>query len=383
MVFSDDVKNVLLIGADEAYQDGAIQFYSLTSSGDRGKALKQNKREGANNFGVFIQDEITFSEKLSAIIGARYDNISYYNEMYPDSDASTPIGKDQKSFKHVTPKAGITYRISSTQSVYANLGGGVEVPAGNEVDPDPSIGTTRVTLLNPLLEPISSTTIEIGTKHIVSLGGEYRIGSLTYDVALYWLEVRNDIIPYDDGGYYFTAGKTQRMGAEISMNLQLNNGLSFETAMTLSSNWYKEYLIDSVHIDQSRAGHYADLKDNKMSGVPEFFYSIGLRYAPKVLKSVYARITVQGVGEYYADDRNLYKTPAYNIINVSVGVDNFKIPDSKLFVRGFFGINNLTDQKYASSVWINPQLNSMGKPVYLEPGLPRNFIGSLSLGIYL
>ncbi len=376
--FSDEVKNILLVGADEAYQDGALHFYTLTASGDRSTTVKANKREGANNFGVFIQNEISIGNKFSVIAGARYDNITYYY-----NDYISPQLDDSKSFEHITPKAGITYRLSATQSIYANFGGGVEAPAGNEVDPVPTFGTDTVRALNSLLEPITSVTVELGTKHIVLLGGEERIGSLIYDAALYWLEVRNDIIPYDDGGYYFTAGRTQRMGAEVSVNLQLNNGLSFETAMTFSNNKYKEYLIDSVHLDQSRAGHYADLKDNKMSGVPEFFYSIGLRYSPKVLKSAYAKITALGVGDYFADDRNLYKTPAYNIINVSVGVDNFKIPDSKLFVRGFFGINNLTDQKYASSVWINPQLNSMGKPVYLEPGLPRNFIGSVSLGIYL
>ncbi|MBK7988343.1 MAG: hypothetical protein IPK11_15945 [Ignavibacteria bacterium] len=35
----------------------------------------------------------------------------------------------------MTPKFGITWRIEPTLSVYANVGGGVEVPAGNETDP--------------------------------------------------------------------------------------------------------------------------------------------------------------------------------------------------------------------------------------------------------
>ena len=374
--FTGDMKNTMLLGADEAYQDGAIHFYNLTGDGDRGASLKANKREGANNFGAFIQDEIMFGERLSTIIGARYDDITYYYD-----DFITPSLNDRKSFERVTPKAGITYRVSSTQSIYANLGGGVEVPAGNEVDPVPTFGTDTVRALNPLLEPITSTTVEVGTKHILSLGGEDRLGTLTYDIALYWLVVRNDLVPYDDGGFYFTAGKTQRIGAELGATLQLKSGLSFETAMTFSNNKYQEYLIDSVHIDLSRAGHFADLKDNKMSGVPDVFYTFGLRYAPQALKSAYVKVSVQGVGEYFADDRNRYRVPSYNILNVALGVERYEIPDSKMFIRGFFGINNITDQKFAAAAWINPQLNANGQPVFLEPGLPRNVVGAIAVGL--
>jgi hypothetical protein len=62
---------------------------------------------------------------------------------------------------------------------------------------------------------VTSTTIEVGTKHLLELGTGGWGGTLVYDVALYWLEVSNDIIPYRNGRFYFTAGKTRRMGAEM------------------------------------------------------------------------------------------------------------------------------------------------------------------------
>jgi iron complex outermembrane receptor protein len=374
--FSDVVKNTLLVGADEAYQDGSIHFYSLTSSGNRGTTLKDNKREGANNFGTFIHDEVNYNEKFSLSLGARYDNITYYYDSYID-----PKLDDKRSFEHITPKVGISYRFSPTHSVYANLGGGVEVPAGNEVDPSPAFGTDTVRGLNPLLEPITSTTIEVGTKHILPIGGDEQLAMLTYDVALYWLEVRNDIIPYDDGGFYFTAGKTRRMGAEIGGRLEFNFGLSVEPSLTLSSNKYTEYTIDSVHY--GAPGKFVDLKNNKMAGVPDYFYNLGLRYSSPAFSKAYLKVNVHGVGKYFADDRNKYSVQGYNLFDISAGIENYEFPGSKIFVRGFLGINNVTDKKYASSVWINPQLNANGKPVYLEPGLPRNFVGSLSIGLNL
>ena len=39
---------------------------------------------------------------------------------------------------------------------------------------------------------------------------------MTYDAALYWIDVKNDIVPYANGAYFFTAGKTRRRGAELA-----------------------------------------------------------------------------------------------------------------------------------------------------------------------
>ncbi|MGE5350696.1 MAG: TonB-dependent receptor plug domain-containing protein, partial [Acidobacteriota bacterium] len=60
-----EVENRFSIGMDEAYQDGAILFYSLSATNGRGSELRDNKREGANSFGAFFQNEITFLSKLS------------------------------------------------------------------------------------------------------------------------------------------------------------------------------------------------------------------------------------------------------------------------------------------------------------------------------
>ena len=40
---------------------------------------------------------------------------------------------------------------------------------------------------------------------------------LRYDAALCWIDVDNDIVPYDGGAYFFTAGKSRRRGAELAV----------------------------------------------------------------------------------------------------------------------------------------------------------------------
>jgi iron complex outermembrane receptor protein len=380
--FSSSVHNTLLIGADEAYQDGAILFYGLILPQTERGNLSDNKREGANNFGAFLQDEISIGENVLLLLGGRYDNITYYSDGYFAAPAKRL--SETKSFTRVTPKAGITYRVSPTHSVYANVGGGVEVPAGNETDPSGTVPGDTVFAINPLLEPIRSTTVEVGTKQIVSLGGEGPVANLTYDVVLYWLQVTNDIIPYRGGRFYFTAGKSERMGLEVAGNLQFNMGLSVNVALTAASNKYKEYRVDSAHYAASKAGKFADYSNNKLVGVPNIFYNVGLKYMPDVLKGAYIRANLQSVGKYFANDANTITVPAYTILNAGIGIDHLNFANDRLFFSAFFGLNNLTDVKYVGSAWLNPDapvINGKQVPAFIEPGLPQNFIGSIGIGM--
>lgn len=370
--FGSEIKNKLTLGIDEAYQDGAILFYNLSAANGRGTTLRDNKREGANTFGTFVQTEIKVGENLSILAGGRYDNVTYFSESFIDP----ALGLQQKSFERITPKAGITYMFSPTHSVYANLGGGVEVPAGNETDPAGTFGQDTVYLINPLLEPITSTTVEVGTKHLVHINNNSFIKSLSYDAALYYIVVNNDIIPYRGGRFYFTAGKTDRMGIEAGLNIQMNYGLTFQSSLTYSQNKYKEYLVDSVHY--GNAGHFADYKDNKVAGIPDVFYSAGINFAPDFFYGLYLGLNLNGVGNYFVDDANSTQVPSHNILNVIIGIKNaIKLTDDFSLI-GFISFNNITDAIYAASAFINPDLVS-GQSVYLEPGLPRNIVASLSI----
>lgn len=373
--FGTDITNRFMVGMDEAYQDGAILFYTLSPGGERALPLRDNKREGANNFGTFVQNEVSFGDRWVVLLGARYDNITYYSESFVNLTLH-----DTRSFTRVTPKAGITYRITPQHSVYANLGGGVEVPAGNETDPIGTFGADTIYAINPLLDAIRSTTIEVGTKQIMELGGGQPLGSLSYDIAAYWLRVTNDIIPYRNGRFYFTAGRTERMGLEVGATLTLNMGLSANIAVTASSNKYKEYLVDSVHY--GKPGAFANFANNKVVGIPDFYFTLGIKYQVKEWYGGHIGFTLQNVGKYFADDANTVTVPAYTIVNAQAGIGRLMFANEKLYLTAFVSINNLFDRKYVGSAWLNPDV-VRGAPVFIEPGLPRNVVGGLGLGVNL
>jgi iron complex outermembrane receptor protein len=364
-------RGVLQAGVDEAYQDGAILFYSLTPEGTRGTELRDNKREGANNLGFFSQLEVELSPRVAVTLGGRYDRVTYYSESFinPELDAD-------KLFDRVTPKAGINFRLTPTRSIYANLGGGIEVPAGNETDPASTFGQDLVTSLNPLLDAITSTTYEVGTKQVV-LPASGWLSDLTYDLALYHTRVSNDIVPYRGGRFYFTAGKTHRTGAELGLTARTKGGFSLSTALTWSNNKYDEYVVDSVHYQVPGAS--ADYSGNRMVGVPDWIYHVALGYEPASLRGLRLSASVQGSGKYFADDANAVNVPGYTLVNTGVSLEDPIRLGGALGIRGFVTINNLLDRRYIGSAFLNPDVVG-GVPVAFEPGLPRALMVGVTLG---
>ena len=361
-----DMKTRWSLGMDESYQDGSIQFYTLTNN-TRG-ALSDNKGEGANNLGVFLHSELPVNDRLSLLVGARYDAIAYY---YRSFLPAAPVRFDSRKFDRVSPKEGFSWLFTPTSSFYGNVGGGIEVPAGNETDPSPGPGTLPPALLNPLLDAINSTTYELGFK-----SASARFG---YDMALYDTEVDNEIIPYNGGRYYSTAAKARRSGLEIGATVQSANGVFGGAALTLSKNTYLEYVVDSAVINPVNAGRLADLSDNDIVGIPNVIANVEVGAEIPGYRGLRLKAAVEHSGEYFADDVNTVKVPAFTILNLTAELRTPIVAANGWGIRGFVTIHNVTDRKYIGSAFLNPDLVGTAPAAY-EPGMPRSIIVSFSAG---
>lgn len=361
------------LGLDEAYQDGSIQFYNLVA-GNRGPTLADNKGEGANNFGVFLQDEMQVNDRLMFLLGARYDAIAYY---YRSFLPTAPVAFDSRRYERVSPKLGFSWLLNPTHSFYGNLGGGVEVPAGNETDPAPGPTPLPPSLLNPLLDPIISTTYEVGFKSVAAMLGSTALG---YDVALYDTEVRNEIIPYSGGRYYQTAARARRTGAEIGANASTVTGIFASAALTFSNNKYKKYVIDSAVINPSSTGK-VDLSNKDVIGVPKVMTNFELGTEIPGYRAARLKAGIEHSGEYFANDVNTVRVPAFTILSLTAELRKPIVAANGWGLRGFITVHNVTDKKYIGSAFLNPDLApSSTLPAAFEPGMPRSVILSLSAG---
>ena len=337
-----------MAGADDQFQDGSIQFYELGPGGSRGDSLIANKREGANSAGGFVQAELLWKEQWSFRIAARYDNLWYISE-----DRIDPALNATKHFTQVTPKGSIA-RFLGKHTVFASVGGGIEAPAFNEIDPPPPYDT--LTSFNPFLDPMRSTSYELGARGLLA-GEEGGAGRLSYDAALYWIDVANDIIPFDGGAYFFTAGKSRRRGVELGLDWTPWAPLTVSGALTLSRNEYLEYTNDLGTFD-----------GKEVAGLPEATFE-GAAHA-RVLPGLTVAGTLKHVGGYFADDANTASVKAFDI----VGLQADYAPPVPGSLRVFVAADNLTDQDYVASVFIN---GVSGR--YYEPGLPRNVSAGLTV----
>ncbi len=353
----DDSGLRISAGGDAGYQDGSAMFYEL-QNGQRGDSLRSNQREGAGTFGLFAQGEVPLKGKLRALFGGRFDHHLYITQELPTGAlAGTP--KERLTLNHLTPKAALLYQLSEEHSLYFQIGGGVEVPAFNEVDPPPTLSGVS---LNPFLEPMNSTTVEIGAKGIADAGSGTFLRNLSYDLAAYWIGIKNEIVPFDGGSWYFSAGKSRRYGFEAGGRAEFTREISARTALTLMDAKYVKY-----------SNELGDFSGKKVPGIPRILFNGGVRYEAGFGGT--ADFGFEHAGFYFADDANSIWTPSYFVLNGSAG---YEVKVGKLKFEGFIGVNNLADKKYAASAFINPA-GSGGARAFWEPGLPRNYFGGIQL----
>ncbi len=368
-----DVGSTLIAGFDQSFQDGSILFYNLNPDASRSTTIAENQIEPASNNGFYLQEELKFGD-LSVILGGRYDMAVYKSDGLLDT-----VPEQTKKFNHFTPKISIGYSYSDNGTVYALFGGGVENPAFNEINPpsqadiEANGGTYDPNArFNSLLEPVISTSYEVGAKGAFAFAdGSF---GLRYDLATFMIKIDNDLVPWNGGRYYFTAAETTRNGLELGLGLFSDIGLSLQGAFTMLDSKYDKY-----------TSTFGTFDGNKTAGIPTSFANLRIRYDVSFTDEIKAFIEggMENVGEYYADDRNdklpdgtpdtntISLVPSYTLFNGTVGISgafgNFNI-------NLFGSMNNITDEKYVASAFINGANNK-----YFEPGLASNY--TLGVGL--
>jgi iron complex outermembrane receptor protein len=337
-------------GVDEAYQDGSILFYNLGPFGTRGTDLVSNTREGNNTFGVYGEADINHGP-WDMNIGGRWDFLRYIFEDHQDASLNA-----SRTLKRGSPRAGISYRYATSHSVYAALSGGIEGPAFNEIDPPPPFDAT--TGLNPFLEPAHSLTYEAGAKGRLA-NTLPCVPDLRYDAAFYRIDIDNDIIPFNGGTYYQTAGKSKRTGFEAGLRSAPETGLRAGLALTVSKNEYVDYIAIPAGDSIPR-----DFGGNETAGIPSVVVNGSLGYT--FPQGFGVEMEVRHLGKFYADDANTTRIDAFTTLDLTIEMKRtLSTVDASLFAS----LRNLADEAYVSSVYIN----GVGGRFY-EPGMEQNVL---------
>ncbi|WP_339524427.1 TonB-dependent receptor family protein [Pseudomonas sp. EA_35y_Pfl2_R111] len=325
----------------EAQRDDRRRYDNLL--GERGQ-LRQQQDESALSQGLFIEDQIDLSEQWQATLGLRYDQVRLAVDDYYLADNRDDSGS--RSLEDWNYSAGLSYRFTPQQSVYARLASSFESPTISELG-DPQGGG-----FNSTLQPAQALSRELGIK------GEWP--SLRYSLSLYRIELEDELVgfslPAQPGrNFYRNAGESRRDGLELSLDWQLADAWRWSVAYAYNRYRFEDY--------QTAAG---DFSGERIPGIPRQTLFSELAYEHQ---HGYVRLGVMAQARVYANDANTQSAPGYALFNLRIG-KRFQVGEQSL--EPYLGIDNLLGREYFDNLRIND-----GNARYFEPGPGRTLYAGL------
>jgi iron complex outermembrane receptor protein len=338
----------LTAGADlQRMRDDRQNFVS--DGGQRTAVVLLDQREKVTELGPFAQIHWNPNQRLLLSAGARYDWVRFdiTDRFLTDGDDS-----GAKTMAAASGNFGLSWSLNDRLVPYLNISTSFETPTTTELvnKPDGSGG------INPELGPQRAVNYEIGARGRPA-------PQLTYSVALFLGRVTDAIVQGPEVGgraFFRNAGKTHNDGAEVGLTLAPTKGLSLSASYT-----YSHYRFSDYKVARPGTTIIDTLDGNRLPGVPEHFWRIGLRTSLPADFYLDADQTISS--SILADDTNRLWVDAWGagITNIRVGWNG---QAGQMLVAPFVGINNIWDRRYVASV----TLNGVGGRVF-EPA-PRRVI---------
>jgi iron complex outermembrane receptor protein len=282
-----------------------------------------------------------------------------YNKTIFDLTNFTQNINQQYSYDGIfSPQLSFLFKPNSLKTVYFSVSRGFSLPATEET-------LTSEGTINPNIKPENGYNFELGGKF-------YFLNKKLYtEIAVYRMEIKDLLVAKrvgDDQYVGLNAGKTFHEGIEISLNhnWQMNRFFSLNSylAGSLGKYEFKEF-VDNGN----------DYSGNKLTGVPSNKVNAGILLNTNL--GIYLNADYQFVDDIPMNDANTAFSDSYKIVNLKTGY-RFEVLQN-LNCNLAFGINNLTNEKYASLILPNALPVGTSSPRYYYPGLPVNYYGTLSL----
>ncbi|HEU5304760.1 MAG TPA: TonB-dependent receptor, partial [Gemmatimonadales bacterium] len=333
----------LVAGADLQRMRDDRQNY-VSDAGARTSTVFLDQLEKVTEIGPFAQVQWSPNERLLLSAGTRYDwvRFSLSDRFLTDGDDS-----DARTMAALSGNVGASWSFSDRFVPYVNVSTSFETPTTTELvnKPDGSGG------LNAALGPQRAVNYEVGARGQPT-------PDIGYSVALFLGRVTDAIVQGPEVGgraFFRNAGKTHNDGAEVGLNVSPVPGLTLRGAYTYARYRFSEYVLADGTV----------LDDNRLPGVPEHFWRLGLRTS--LPSSLYLDADHTISSSVLADDANTIWVNAWGagVTNARLGWDG---EVGSMQLAPFLGVNNLWDRRYVGSV----TLNGIGGRV-IEPA-PRRVV---------
>jgi iron complex outermembrane recepter protein len=362
----DTASGVLTFGGTGRWDDQKTDYfryadYATAPGGRITEVLSDRKGDWIESqdrwvelYGLYVQESIRPTDRWIVDAGLRYDAVkmeitgtrieaySYSTGQYIPAQDPEDV---KKTFTGLSPRLGITYKITEGLNVYASYSEGLQTPTEGEISD------------NPALDPVSVQNYEIGLKG--------RSEHFRFDTALYYSPVENEVVQVigpDGQSDYVNSGETEKRGVELSGEWLAPwtslKGLEIGAAYSYTDYTFKEF---SEPVRTGPTVINMDRSGNSLPFIPLHQYSFYGRY--RHCSGVTLKLEAFTWGSYFMDNANTEKYDGYEFTtNAMVSYENGPC-------RLSLNVDNLFDDRYA----VEAQKDTQGVRRY-TPAAPRTFM---------
>ena len=352
-------------GLDAQYSHTVVGLYAVPTGG--ADSLTDSVRANELDVGAFAGVSWAVAPALEATLVGRYDYIRL-----PYEDLLDPSQSGLNVFRHVSPRAALSWSPVAGHEVYASLSGGFRTPALVEIacsDPTAACPLPFALGPDPALRPVIATTYELGWRH--------RPAGVRLVLAAdaYLTNVRDDIFfvaPTATTGYFQNIGSTRRSGFEAAARWTAPSGLEFYTNYGFTAATFQTSAVLATGRDP---GNETVVPGDGIPMIPGHRVNAGLS-VPVPGDRLRLRLDARYVGPQYlrGDEENVERRLSdYAVVDGSLDAEVGRY-------RVRVAVPNVLDHRYVTFGTFAANPTVAGDPVqrFLTPGLPRHVLVSLS-----
>lgn len=297
-------------------------------SPDYEPSIKNN--ETIETYGVYLQDQITFSDEFKLLVGGRYDWVSYENEVADFGAFGNSVDDPVLTDGAFSPRIGLVYQPNNILSIYGSYSTSFRQSTGLNAD-------------GSALEPTEGTQYEVGVK------ADFLDGRLSTNLAAYYL-TKTNVTTSDPSNPIFT----------IQTGEQRSQGIELDVSGEILPGWN---IIASYAYTDAEVTEDNDIPTGSpLKNTPENQASLWTTYE---LQTGEYRGLGFGFGLFYVGERA-------NDLGSDLQLDDYLRVDAALYYRrdqfnAAINIENLFDIDYADA----------GFGTNVERGEPFTIVGSV------
>jgi len=281
------------------------------------------------SLGIYLQDQIAFSDNLKLLLGGRFDLVSQENKDLLDNTTET---QDDEAF---SPRVGLVYQPIEPLSLYTSFSRSFV----------PNEGDGQGNILDP----------ERGTQYEVGLKGELLDGDLSVNLAAFNITKSNVAVGVEG----------PPAGLQRAIGEQRSRGIELDIAGELADGW--KIIASYSHTDaEITEDNDSDQEGNTLPGVPKNGASLWTTYE---FQSGNLQGLEIGAGAFFVGNRegnldNNFELPSYTRVDA-------RLSYSRNNWEAALNFKNLFDIDFVES-------RGFGR-VAIDPGIPFTVIGSFSV----